>query len=174
MSLARSYIQDRPIKNVSHPLMKPFQTYWAPWQVQDAHPAPSALDPGDWMLVLDLRAAYFHILSCNPTEVTCRFRVCHKHFQFSVLPFGLTSIPRVFTKVMVVVTSHLQRWGISVMPYLDNWLLKADSPQTVVNHLQMTVDLLTFLGYSISVLKSHLTRLQRLPFIGAILDMVLF
>ena len=87
-----------------------------------------------------------------------------------MLPFGLTSAPLVFTKVMAVVAAHLQRLGISVFPYLDDRPLKAGSPQSVVDHLQMTANLLTCLEFSINVPKSHL----RLLFIGAIFNAVLF
>ena len=62
-------------------------------------------------------------------------------FEFWVFPFGLTSPPLVFTKVMVVVAAHLRRLGIPVFPYLGDSLLKAGSLQIIVNHLQMMADL---------------------------------
>ena len=95
-----------------------------------------SMDPGDLMVVLDLQDAYLHIPILQSHLRCLRFQVGHKHFQFSVLPFGLTSAPRVFTKVMVVVAAHLKRLGIPVFAYLDNWLLKAGSPQTVLNRLR--------------------------------------
>ncbi|KAJ1142428.1 hypothetical protein NDU88_008753 [Pleurodeles waltl] len=69
----------------------------------------------------------------------------------------------VFTKVMV--TAHLRRSGFSVFPYLDEWLLKAGSPQAVVSDLQTTVDHLHLLGFNINMQKSHLNPTQTLPFI---------
>ena len=50
----------------------------------------------------------------------------------AVLPFGLTSASWVFTKAMAMVAAHLQRSVVTVFPYLDDWLMKAGSPQTVV------------------------------------------
>ncbi|KAJ1209891.1 hypothetical protein NDU88_005263 [Pleurodeles waltl] len=94
-----------------------------------------ALDPGDWMVALDLQDAYFHIPILPAHRCYLRFVVGHYHFQFTVLPVGRTSAPRVFTKVMAVVAAHLCRLGVSVFPYLDDWLLKAPSPRTVVSHL---------------------------------------
>ncbi|KAJ1178680.1 hypothetical protein NDU88_003922 [Pleurodeles waltl] len=93
----------------------------------------SALDPGDRMLVLDLQHTYFHIPILPAHRRYLRFMVGHKHYQFTVLLFSLTSTPRVFMKVMVKVVEHLRRLGVSVFPYLDDWLLKADSPQIVVS-----------------------------------------
>ena len=40
----------------------------------------------------------------------------HEHFQFAVLPFGLTGAPQVFTVVMAVVAEHLRRSGVPVFP----------------------------------------------------------
>ncbi|KAJ1198715.1 hypothetical protein NDU88_002554 [Pleurodeles waltl] len=125
----------------------------------------SALDQGDWMVALDLQDAYFHIPILPSHRRYLRFKVGHEHFQFTVLPFGLTSAPRVFTKVMAVVAAHLRRSGISVFPYLDDWLLKAPTPQALVTHLQTMVDLLHSLGFTINVPKSHLTPSQKLSFI---------
>ncbi|KAJ1135229.1 hypothetical protein NDU88_001673, partial [Pleurodeles waltl] len=66
-----------------------------------------------------------------------RFVVGLQHYQFAVLPFGLTSAPRVFTKVVSVVAADLRRKGIAVFPYLDDWLIKAESPGLVLHHLQL-------------------------------------
>ncbi|KAM4036350.1 uncharacterized protein ACNLHF_015271 [Anomaloglossus baeobatrachus] len=39
------------------------------------------------------------------------------HFQFWCLPFGLSSAPRVFTKIMMEVVAHLRRSNVSIVPY---------------------------------------------------------
>ena len=96
----------------------------------------SALDPGDWIGALELHDTHFHIPVLQAHRCYLRFTVSQEHFQFAVLPFGLTSAPLVFTKVMAVVTVHFQRSGVPVFLYLDDWLLKAGWPQTVVHHLQ--------------------------------------
>ena len=118
------------------------------------------MDPGDWMVVLDLQDTYFHIPVLQSDRCYLRFQAGQEHFRFSVLTFGLTSTHWVFTKVMVVVTAHLWRLGIPVLPYLDDWLLETGSPKTVINHLQTTADLLTSLGFSFNVPKSHLSPSQ--------------
>ena len=74
---------------------------------------------------------------------------------------------------MALVAALLRRSG-AIFPYLDDWLLKASSPQAVVAHLQTTANLLHSLGFTINVPKSHLAPSQMLPFIGAILDTVQF
>ncbi|KAJ1101769.1 hypothetical protein NDU88_006833 [Pleurodeles waltl] len=91
----------------------------------------------DWMVSVDLQDVYFHIPILKSNRKYLRFVVGSQHYQFAVLPFGLTSAPRVFTKVMVV-AAHLRRKGIAVFPYLDDWLIKAKSPELVLHHLQVT------------------------------------
>ncbi|KAJ1135717.1 hypothetical protein NDU88_002152 [Pleurodeles waltl] len=132
-----------------------------------------ALNDGDWMVSVDLQDAYFHIPILKSHRRYLRFVVESQHFQFAVLPFDLTSAPRVFTKVMSVVAAELRRKGIAIFPYLDDWLIKAKDPELVLHHLQSTTQLLFDLGFSVNVPKSHLEPSQRLLFIGAVLDTTL-
>ncbi|KAJ1140863.1 hypothetical protein NDU88_007201 [Pleurodeles waltl] len=137
-------------------------------------PTLFALVPGDWMVALDLQDDYFHIPILPTHRPYLQFVVGNEHFQLTVLPFSLTSAPRVFTKVMAVDAAHLRRFGVSVFPYLDDWLLKANSPQKIAFHLPTTASLLHRVGFTINVSKSHQTASQTLPFIGAVLDTVQF
>ena len=57
-----------------------------------------ALQQGQWLTSLDLKDAYFHI-GINPADRRY-LRFCHNGtaWQFTVLPFGLSTSPRVFTQ----------------------------------------------------------------------------
>ena len=94
----------------------------------------SALDPGDWMVVLDLQDAYFHI-HINTCGSCWAQSISNLLCPLPLSPFSLTSAPRVFTKVMSVVPAPLRRTGVPVFLYLDSLLLKAVPPQAVVTHL---------------------------------------
>ena len=72
----------------------------------------SALDHGDWMVAFDLQDAYLQIPVLQAHKRCLQFTVGQEHFQFAVLPFGLTSAPLVFTKVIAVVAAHLRRSGV--------------------------------------------------------------
>ncbi|KAJ1126444.1 hypothetical protein NDU88_004851 [Pleurodeles waltl] len=96
-----------------------------------------------------------------------------QHYQFAVLLFDLTSAPQVFTKVMAVVTADLRREGVSAFPYLDDWLIKAKSPEFVLHHVQMITQLLFNLGFTVNVPNSHLKSCQRLLFVEAVLETTL-
>ncbi|KAG6931685.1 ORF 3, partial [Chelydra serpentina] len=83
-----------------------------------------SLDPGDWYAALDMKDAYFHISITPPHRRFLRFVVCKTHYQFTALPFGLCTAPRVFTKCMAVVAAFLRCQHIHVFPYLDDWLVR--------------------------------------------------
>ena len=50
------------------------------------------------------------------------------NYQFKVLPFGLSTAPRTFTKTMQPVMEKLREQGLHLVIYLDDILLMADSP----------------------------------------------
>ena len=47
-----------------------------------------------------------------------------KVYQFQVLPFRLNTAPQVFTRLAHTVAAYLHHQGISVIPYLDDWLIQ--------------------------------------------------
>ena len=59
----------------------------------------TSLIPGEWVSSIDLSDAYLHI-PINPNSRKY-LRFCHKSqvFQFTSLPFGLTTAPQVFTMI---------------------------------------------------------------------------
>ena len=64
----------------------------------DASVNPQGPTQGQWLTSLDLKDAYFHI-GIDPADRRY-LRFCHNGtaWQFTVLPFGLSTSPRVFTK----------------------------------------------------------------------------
>jgi hypothetical protein len=60
----------------------------------------AAVQPGDWLISLDLKDAYFHIPIKESYRKFLRFAFQGKTYQFKVLPFGATAAPRVFTQVL--------------------------------------------------------------------------
>ncbi|XP_029767913.1 probable E3 ubiquitin-protein ligase MID2 [Terrapene carolina triunguis] len=82
---------------------------------------------GDWYATLDLQDTYFHIHIFEGHRRFLRFTVGQEHYQFTVLLFGLSTVPRVFTKYMSVVAAYLRRQGVQIFSYLDDWLVKGSS-----------------------------------------------
>lgn len=70
--------------------------------------------------VLNSKNAYFHVGIHPAHRGFFRFMVAPKHYQYRVLPFGLASTPRVFTKVFLVVAMQFRWSSFIVFPYLDD------------------------------------------------------
>ncbi|KAF7243259.1 Transposon Ty3-I Gag-Pol polyprotein [Varanus komodoensis] len=131
------------------------------------------LGRGDWFTSLDLKDTCFHI-SIHPSyRRFLRFAVDSEIYEFNVLPFGLATAPRVFTKCMAPVCAHLRLRGIKIYPYLDDWLLVADTEAGLLSAVEFTCALLHDLGLCINRRKSSLLPTQVINFIGARLDSML-
>ena len=116
-----------------------------------------ALQKGQWLIILDLKDAYFHI----PIHPSYRqyLRFCHEGvvWQFQALPFGLNTAPRVFTEVTAPVVAYAHLNGVSLHVYLDDWLLNPISEELAKQQTQWLLDLCARLGWVVNVEKSSLT-----------------
>jgi hypothetical protein len=121
---------------------------------------------GDWLASLDLKDAYLHIPILPAHRPYLRFAFRSRVYQFKVLPFGLSSAPRVFTSVLASLVGILHTAGIQFIPYLDDCLIVARSRELLLQNIQSALDLLTQAGFIINEKKSHLVPTQDLIFLG--------
>ena len=95
----------------------------------------NALHKGDWAVGIDLKDAYFHVPIHVRSRRLLRFALTMddelRIFQFRALPFGLTSAPRVFTKVILPVGHSAHMRAVCLLQYLDDWLLWSAVAQLV-------------------------------------------
>ncbi|XP_073430315.1 sex comb on midleg-like protein 2 isoform X4 [Dendrobates tinctorius] len=130
----------------------------------------AAMDPGEFLASIDVQDAYLHIPIFPSHQRFLRFAIGGRHFQFVALPFGLATAPRVFTKIMAVVMAILHARGITVLPYLDDLLVKGPSFQECQDNVSITLDTLARLGWLINWSKSSLVPAQKIVFLGMIFD----
>ena len=124
---------------------------------------------GDWAISLDLKDAYMHI----PINKLYRkyLRFCVKGnpcLQFKALPFGPTSAPRIFTKVVSVVAAHLRAQGIRLIVYLDDWFIVNPDKIQLLSDRKKIINLLVSLGFIINLTKSTLVPTQHIVYLGAV------
>ena len=121
---------------------------------------------------IDLKDAYLSVRIHEDSQPYLTFQWRGQLFCWSRLPFGLKSSPRVFTKLLKPVVAALRREGISLIVYLDDFLLVAASAAAVEAHAKRTCQLLESLGYTVNVEKSQLEATQRVVFLGYCIDSV--
>ena len=126
----------------------------------------SAIRSQEWAVSIDIHDAYLQVPMHQAVRKYLRFVVNKKVYQFTCLPFGLATSPREFTKLLRPVVSLLRQQGVKLHVYLDDWLIRADTPEEAQLHSQTTIKVLQFLGWIINFKKSDLTPSQDFQFIG--------
>lgn len=130
------------------------------------------MKPNCWMAVLDLKDAYYSVPIRTEDRKYLRFEHEGQLYEFVCLPNGLSSAPRIFTKLLKPALAKLREEGVLLVIYIDDIILFADDPQTLVIFIQRAITLLQSLGFTIHSDKSQLVPSQRVNFLGFILDSV--
>ena len=114
---------------------------------------------------IDLQDAYFHVPIHPSSRKYLRFAFENKVYQFQVLPFGLNTAPQVFTRLGHTVTGYLHCQGISLIPYLDDWLIHHPDHQVLLRQQAQLINTLDLVGFILNRKKSELDLTQDLQFL---------
>ena len=87
-------------------------------------------------------------------------------FQFTSLPFGLATATQVFTMIVKEVKLMGLSKGLRLHQYLDDWLIRSQSPEEAQVNTRAVVDLTQSLGWIINQEKSELKPTQVFSFLG--------
>ena len=138
------------------------------FKMEDRNTIISLMDPNDFLISIDLKDA-FHSVPLHPhsKRLTC-FDWENQRFLFNVLPFGLTSSPRIFSKILKPVISFLRNRNLKITFYLDDLLILSSSEDKALSDRDSTLFLLNSLGYTINSQKSNLFPSQILTHLGYI------
>jgi hypothetical protein len=133
--------------------------------MEDYRNVCNLLEKDMFMASIDLLDAYHMIPIDKAYRKYLKFEWKGILYQYTCLPFGLATGPRVFTKVLRPVVQCLRRKGIVCSIYLDDILIGGQGYLVCKNSLTNTLDLLKFLGFLINM-KSILTPSQRIQYLG--------
>ena len=125
---------------------------------------------GDWMIKLDLKDAYLSVPLYYHHRKLVAFCWRGLLWRFTSLPFGLSSAPFMFTKLMKPIVATLRKLGIRLILYLDDMLVMAAAKEEVRKHLATALELLIALGFVINMKKSVTHPEQVMKFLGFVLD----
>ena len=154
----------RPVIN-----LKPLNQYLKKQHFKMSTPADviQEVEEDDWLISVDLKDAYFHV-PVHPSQWKfLRFCVGNDMYEFKVLPFGITTAPRVFTKMLAPVAEHIRREiGLYTSPYLDDFLAKDKERSFLAYKSREMVQFMLDVGLRINWEKSDLTPSQDTVHIG--------
>ena len=132
---------------------------------------------GMFTFCFDLKSAYHHIDICAEHMKFLSFKWPTgdgrmKFYEFTVLPFGLTSAPYVFTKVLRQLIRFWRGHGHRVLLYLDDGI-GGHFSKTSATHLSIKVrqDIIAC-GFTLNDEKSVWEPTQIITFLGVILNFV--
>ena len=131
----------------------------------------TSLQQGEWVTSVDFKDAYFHIPIQEQSRKYLRFHIQGRNYQFKALPFGLSTAPMEFTVVAKEVKLMATHKGIRIHQYLDDWLVRARSLQTCIQHTQILVKMCQDLGWLVNLEKSELEPKQVFNFVGYQFDL---
>ena len=134
--------------------------------------AVQLMKPHCWMAVLDLKDAYYSVPIRKDHRKYLRFEHDGQLYEFVCLPNGLSSAPRIFTKLLKPALARLREDGVLLVIYIDDIILLADDPQTLITYIHKASTLLKSLGFTIHEGKSLFTPSQRVAFLGFVLDSI--
>ena len=140
--------------------------YTETFKMETQRKVKDTIQLNDWAFSLDLTDAYLHVPIHPRSRKYLRFTLRGRVYQFKALPFGLSTSPFVFTRLMTVIATFLRRRAITLHPYLDDWLARNQNRRRLLEHRQFILSLIISLGLIINYQKSDLVPAQMFTFIG--------
>jgi ribonuclease HI len=130
----------------------------------------SLLRRNDYMVSIDLNQAFYHVPLAPSQTQYFAFDFLAKRYCFKCLPFGLTTSPRIFTKILKPLIKLARAQGIRVVAYLDDLLIMARTKQEALTHLNSLITCLQNHGFTINEKKSCLDPSQVIDYLGFRID----
>lgn len=123
-----------------------------------------------FMASLDIRDAYYSVPIATHHRKYLKFRWNGTLWQFRALPNGLSSGPRIFTKLLKPPLATLRSYGHTVIAYIDDTLLVAKTRQGAKEAVTKTAELFSELGFIIHPTKSITEPIREIKFLGFVID----
>ncbi|XP_078608493.1 uncharacterized protein LOC144880269 [Branchiostoma floridae x Branchiostoma japonicum] len=128
--------------------------------------------PGDFFCKIDLTDAYFSVAIHSTHQRFLSFAWKNRFYSFVCMAFGISTAPRIFSKILKVITSHLRRRGIRLICYLDDMLIIASDYERCRQDAKTATEFIAHVGFVTNLGKSILEPTQRIVFLGSGLDSV--
>ena len=132
------------------------------------------IQKNDFFTSMDLKDGYFSIYVKEEFQKYLKFSWRGQLYKFVCAPFGLSSLPRLFTKLLKPIFSWFRQQGIRCSYYIDDSLNMNRDKIICRQNALLIADTISSLGYDVNREKSVLEPTQRIVYFGFILDSVQF
>lgn len=140
------------------------------FKLEDYRTATKLIFPRCYMTSIDLKDAYFLLSVHDAHRKFLRFKFNDQLFGFNCLPFGLSTSPFVFTKLLKPVMEFLRKKGVIAVIYLDDIFCIASSFLECQESANLIKATLENLGFLINKEKSSLPPSMRCKYLGFIFN----
>lgn len=125
-----------------------------------------------WHPLTLFKHAYFSVsIHAHDRQFQC-FDWKGDRFPFTCLPQGLSSAPRVFTKLMKPALSVLRSRGYTIVSHIDDSIIIVETREELLEAVHEAMVLFDSLGLTVHPTKSDLTARQSIAFLGFIINSV--
>jgi hypothetical protein len=129
--------------------------------------AAEILRRGDYAVTLDMTKAYHHV-PVNPNlRSYLAFTFHGKYFRYLGTPFGVSTAPRVFSRIMHHCAALVRvKWNIRCIQYLDDWMLLSADAKRLEEVTPEIIQFLRRVGWTINEEKCVLVPRRKFEFLG--------
>lgn len=150
---------------------KPANSLWVvpTFKLEGIDVALAMMQPGDFMFGLDLQKGYMQIPLKPVFKQFCCFHHLGRTYRYNVMPFGISTGPRDFSKLIRPLLGRWRAMGIRCTSYIDDFVFFASSMEEALRFRAIVLEDLRKLGWRLSVEKSQLNPAQIIRHLGFIL-----
>ena len=128
------------------------------------------ISAGCFMQSVDIKDAYYCVPVARADRKFLRFSYDGVLYQFTCIPNGLASGPRIYTKICKPVFATLRKMGVSITGYIDDSLIVSDTKSEAKEAGEKTTKLLQDLGFIINWEKTVLEAAHQREYLGFVID----
>ena len=132
----------------------------------------SLMEKNCFMASIDLKDAYYTVRVDPSYQNYLKFQKNGQLYAYTCLPNGLSSCPRIFTKLFKLPLAELREMGFINSAYIDDLYLQGSDCTQCFKNITETLTLFDKLGFVIHPDKSQILPSQEIVYLGFILNSV--
>ena len=136
------------------------------FKMENIYNALELLSENSFLASIDLKKAYYSIPVNIEHRRYLRFTFDEDIYEFTCLPNGISTAPRLFAKLIRVLLTRLRKDGHSSIMYIDDCLLVSESKTDCEKNIKETLKIMQNAGFYINWKKCNLEPSQKIDFLG--------